>query len=171
MGGTAAGDRVSTSRKSRVWSKRLPAIVIYTLTNRAEEFESAPKSYRRTLRLACELWVSKPSPEPDVPDDELDALSREVEALILPAIPAIIAAVDDGDLSHSGYEGFEADFDEEGRKPIGGGRCTFVFAYIETPDYLPADGLAPFDRIHIEHDLAPADGTPEAVDDIALDAG
>lgn len=162
--GTAAGTRVETNRSSRVWRGKLPALVIYTLDDGAEEFGESPKSYSRSLRVTVEVWTTKSAAEEE--DDALDDLVDQVEDVLLPLIPLITQAVE-GNVGMSGYEGVQTGFDSDGERILAGARLTFRFHYYTEPSYIPSDGLAPFTLAHVEHDLEGGDPI-DATDDISL---
>lgn len=78
---TAAGARVSTNRPDTVWQNGLPAIVIYTEQDVAEEDEQgAHESYWRTATIVVHLLNTDENGMPC--DDELDDLAEEVEQIL-----------------------------------------------------------------------------------------
>ena len=162
---TSAGDRVETNRSSRVWRGRMPAIVIYTSNDPAENFDAAPLSYESTLRVAVELWTTKPDEEEA--DDALDDLIDEVEAELLPLIPSIVKAIG-GNVEKSGYEGVEIDVDADGNRILAGARCTYRFVYYIEPSYEPPGGFVPLELARIDYDVPEGNDSPDATDDVTV---
>lgn len=78
-GRTAAGERVSTNRGSKVWSDGLPAIVIHTLSEEFTEDDNLP-TYRRKPQVVIDLLLQELSGLPL--DDDCDDLQEEVERLM-----------------------------------------------------------------------------------------
>lgn len=76
---TEALDRVFPNRARQLWPEELPAILVYTRSENVTEFDHAPRSLKRDLRLAVEV-VAKADEQLD---DQLDEIARQVEDALL----------------------------------------------------------------------------------------
>jgi hypothetical protein len=77
-GNTTAGANVFVSRTRKISAASLPAILVYTRQEAAEEFNTAPRELKRTLSVGIEI-VARAD---DDLDDTLDDLAEEVERIL-----------------------------------------------------------------------------------------
>jgi hypothetical protein len=78
-GNTSAGTNVYANRETKLWQSELPAILIYTLHEPATPRDLSVRQYIRKLQLAVKVKVESST----TVDDDLDALTAEVEAVIM----------------------------------------------------------------------------------------
>lgn len=161
----AIGSRVFTNRSRKLFPEELPAIVIYSKSESAEIYIEAPREYKRTLKLAIEIFdkydTGGETTLEDSVDDRLDAIADEIEQRIFRNETL------DGDVSDIKLSDMESDYMPEGEQPIGAMRLTFDVEYFT---YAPVDqpNLDAFERAHIETKVPPDLGQDAAVDDVEL---
>lgn len=161
----AIGGRVFTNRGRKLFPEELPAIIIYTKSESAEIYVEAPREYRRTMKLAIEVFdkydTGAETTMEDSVDDRLDAIADEIEQRIFRDETL------DGDVSDIKLSDIEADYMPEGEQPIGALRLTFDVEYFTLA---PVDqpNLDAFETAHIETKVTPDNGQDAAVDEIEL---
>ncbi len=161
LGQTAAGTRVSSSRARPSWSEGLPAILVYTPREDWEVSVDSPREYRVRTDVAVELLVEKSAA--GVPDELLDELADQVFAVLSKNPTLDLDGLTIVPVSSA------SDFAEGAKRPLGGERFLWrATHYREAPEEEPGE-LGIFETAHIEHDLAPPDGTLEALDDVHPD--
>lgn len=117
-GATTAGANVFDSRVRRLPVSLLPALLIYTRSDKANGTVSdAPRIYLRTLELAIEVAVASANMA-----DTLDDLTREVEILL---------ENDDGlgGLGEISYSGTEIELDGDADPALAIAVMTFTVEY------------------------------------------
>jgi hypothetical protein len=160
---TGAGDRVYTTRKRAHWKSKLPALVVYTVEETDPSYLAVGLSpiWERPLIVAVEVVVDD---REGPPDDEVDILCHQVEHAVLAGERFLgLARVRDVRLGPTQFR-----WDARGDREQGAARVLFYVPYTHELDADPAL-LAPWILAHTEWDVAPADGTAEAVDDQALE--
>lgn len=75
---TAAGSRVFAMRMNKLAETQLPAIIVYTLSEDAAQFNEAPRELKRTCKLAIEAAIIADSKAEDL----LDQLAEQIEAVM-----------------------------------------------------------------------------------------
>jgi len=75
---TDAGGNVFASRTRKLTADNLPAILVYTTEEAAEEFIQAPRELKRTLTVRIEIAARAD----EELDDTLDDLAQEVEDIL-----------------------------------------------------------------------------------------
>jgi len=75
---TVAGARVTTNREPPLDSELLPAILVFTESEKVDEGsqQTAPRELKRTAILIVEAWVAAAS---DALEDAMDAVALEIE--------------------------------------------------------------------------------------------
>lgn len=158
--------RVYPSRAAPLDDTKLPAICIYTRSERVELFASAPKVYRRYARVQIEIFARGD----ETVDDVLDTLAHKVEMAIFsnPMLKVKIGAnVEEGAADSTLVES-TLDISAEGNSPIGVCGVTWDIEYYEdAPNDLTAE-LPELDIVDVGIDLAAPDGKLEATDTIIL---
>lgn len=155
-GRTSAGDTVSTNRADRVWASNLPAIVVYTLSERYERIEQETASYDCTLSVSIDVLAQDDDGLPM--DDVIDSLAVEVRDLLAadPRFQAELGAL----VTDARIVSYDVTVEAGGERLIAGGRLVFEFVY----HYEPVEGdpgqLAPLKRVGAsisldENDLPP----------------
>lgn len=74
---TSAADRVHQSRMIKIKPETLPCILVYTNKEDCEVYDTAPKSYKKTLSLDIEIVAEGNA----LLDDTLDDICNQVEAV------------------------------------------------------------------------------------------
>lgn len=148
---TDVADRVFSNRARQLWPEELPAIMVYTRTESASEFGSAPRTLKREIRLAVEV-VAKADEDLD---DELDRISEQVEALI---------GSDDtlgGTVADVVIQDLEMSLSGQGETVFGSSVMTFRVTYFRE---IVADSseLPNLERVNIKYDLTGSD--PDTVE-------
>lgn len=159
LGQTPAGSRVSSSRARPSWREGLPAITVYTPREEWEVSIDSPREYRVRTDLVVEIVVEGSAD--GVPDEDLDAIAVAVFGVFSKA-PTL-------DLENLILEpvSSSSSFSAEGKRPLGSERFVWrATHYREAPEEEPGE-LGNFELAHLEHDLAPTDGTLEALDDVS----
>lgn len=157
-GHTDAGLNVWASRALPVWNgvagleAVMPAILIYTRSERADVFNESPREYRRVLQIAVQLHVLG-----EDTDDPLDAMAEQVEALILDD-DTLGGTVSDVRLADSEFV-----FTDDGEQEMGAARLTFEAEYFDEIDIRAEDVLA---TLHAQWDMGDPDGQIDAEDTI-----
>lgn len=159
-GNTAAGDRVFSNRPLPLWKGELPALLVYTSSERSEIFNEAPRRVKHTLELRVEAMIEAN----DLLDDALDDLGGSIETIL---------ARDEtfGDRAEKSYPtNMEMTLVEDGEKLYGMQRLTYTVEYLT---YSPTDeGSAAtddFDLATVTWDTSPVPANqPEASDTIEL---
>lgn len=72
---TGAAERVYQNRIRQLWPEELPAILIYTRSETARDFDSAPRSIERELQVAVEVVAAAD----ESLEDTLDEIAEQVE--------------------------------------------------------------------------------------------
>lgn len=151
---TVAADRVFPSRVVPLFSKvELPCILVYTNDEPVEEFNSAPRRNKRTIRLAVEIVCTMA----DNIDDALDDACEQVENLLM-RNDTLNGKASDVRLTNT-----EIVTLPDGDKPIGAAKLSFDVEYYETVNLDPTDPLI---TGNVGWDLAQPDGKIEAEDKI-----
>lgn len=143
LGATSVQDAVSTNRADRVWASTLPAIVIYTRSERLERVEDLPPSYDCTVVVGIDVLAAG---EDNLPmDDQIDQIAGEVRAVM--ARDARFGA-ELGDLIvDARLTTYEVSVEAGGEYLIAGGRLAYEFVYRE--ELLDGDpgALMPLKRV------------------------
>lgn len=160
---TAAGDRVYVTRKRSVWSSKLPALAVYTTEETEPELVSAsePLIWRRELVVAVDVLVDESD---GIPDDQVDLICQQVEQAIFGG-ERLLGLEWLHDLVHAGVQ-FR--FDGDAKRLKGAARVLIRTPYEFRLDEDPAS-LAPWVLMATDWDLAPPDGTAEALDQQELE--
>lgn len=157
-GATDAGLRVSSSRARPAWREGLPAISVYTPREEWEVSIEAPREYRVQTDVAVEIFVEESVD--GLPDELLDRLEVQVFAVLSKNPTLEIDQLQIVPVSSA------SDFGAQKKHPLGGERFLWrATHYRQAPEGEPGE-LGLFERAHVEHDLAPVDGTREALDDV-----
>lgn len=159
------GTRVFTNRMRKVYPDEMPAVVIYTKSESAEIYIAAPREYKRTMKVAIEVFdkfddAGETTLEDDV-DDRLDALAEQIEQRLYKDETL------GGKVSDLKFSDSESDFMPEGEQPIGALRMTFDVEYFVLAP-IEQTGLDAFETAHVETTIQPDTGQDPAVDDIEL---
>lgn len=77
---TKAGCNVFVSRTTNIDHEELPAIIIYPNTERVDEFNSAPKNYKRTF--ACKIEIIGADSADHELDELLETIAEQVELIL-----------------------------------------------------------------------------------------
>lgn len=156
---TAAGPRVSTNRADQVWREGLPAIVIYTRSQKDERDQQTPPSYTRTPQVIVDLLLEDGNGLPL--DDVADDLTEEVEQLLF-FNPTLGLKNEDGSplLNDAQQISSEMITEAGGETLIAGVRLTWEYEYFQ--DATPGDpgDLAPFKVAHTDFSLDPSEQPP-----------
>lgn len=112
---------VFPSRQSRVAPEEMPCILVYTKSESAEEGISAPRQYRRTLKLVTEIVRMDVNATPV--DDFLDTVADEIEQRLFKNETL------DGLASDTKLSDTEIDFITDAENEIGFCRLTFDVTY------------------------------------------
>jgi hypothetical protein len=163
LGATAAGARVYSTRKRTLWESGLPAIAVYGVEETEPSLlsSSEPLIWKRELVVGIDLHVSE---KDGVPDDQVDLICQEIEQAIFGG-ERLLGLERVLDLIHAGVQ-FR--YDGRGQKLEGSARVLLRIPYQFQLEVEPAS-IAPWVRFATDWDLAPPDGTPEAVDLQTLD--
>jgi len=157
-GKTAAGQNVYTSRVEAFGSRHLPAISIYTTDEDADTGDTSPRRYTRTPDVVVQAVFEVD----EHLDDAMDAMSLQIEAVLL-AEPTWGGVADDSVLVKSAMY-----LAENGRSEFGCLSLTFRAEYDTKPGLLDEATLDDFATADVTYDLAPADGSIDAEDEIHL---
>lgn len=156
---TDVAERVFQNRARQLWPEELPAILVYSRNENITEFESAPRSVQRELRMAVEI-VAKAD---EAVDDQLDAIAEQVEAII---------QADDtlgGTVSDCLISDVEMGVAGEGETVFGSAILTFRVVYFREVVAQP-DELGDLETVNIQYDLQNSDvATIEAEDRINIE--
>jgi hypothetical protein len=126
---TGAGSRVSTQRGRPLRKAGLPAILVYSDSEKVSEgsAETSPRELKRTAVFAVEAWVTA---EASVLEDAMDAIALEIETaldqdlnLAHPSTPAVPLAFD------SVLIGTEFGVDPDGELPMGCVHLEYAITY------------------------------------------
>lgn len=117
---TTTGSDVYASRVYSLTNAKLPAVLIYTQTESAQEQAFSSKRIQtRVLEVICEGYVRAL----DTYDDLLDTIAVEIEEAILDA-PELGGLAVNTELT-----GTEVAFSGDGEQPVGTVRLTFAVQY------------------------------------------
>jgi hypothetical protein len=161
---TRAGARVFTNRAEALAHKRgagkLPAIVIYSRHEPAENYNEAPRTYKREPLIAVEFVLSGAAATAN--DDELDDFIEEAEPAILNN-PTLDGVAERMELVET-----EIGMASDGSELIGAGRVTFQYSYYTRVDETGPDppGITAFITAAVDWEFDPIDPAPEAQDTI-----
>lgn len=172
---TAAGANVFVSRTRKISASSLPAILVYTRQETAEEFNTAPRELKRTLTVGIEI-VARAD---DELDDTLDDLAQEVERIMS---ENQLLADDDGDpeserCSDIAYTGAEITLTGDGDNQHGACVLSYDVTYYtkDVSEGVAGAGvpshvvLTPFETAGVEWRVPPFNDTqPETQDEISL---
>ena len=160
-GNTTAGVRVYDSRTAPMWNGPqglaaiMPFILVYTRDERSEIFNEAPREYKRTVRLAIEIGACG-----DDADDQIDAIARQVEKLLLES-ETLAGTAADIRISDTQME-----FDGQSQQQFGAALVTFEVDYLDEVEQLAIDDLV---TLGVRWDLGEPDGQIDAEDTITPD--
>jgi hypothetical protein len=149
---TDAADRVFQNRARQLWPEELPAILVYSRSETAREFDTAPRSIERELQIAVEIVAAAD----EELDETLDALAEQVERRLMG---------DDtlGNLcSDIILTGTEMSISGEGETLFGSAILNFRVLY-HTEIYVQDAEITDLERIDVEWDLKNDDNI-DAVD-------
>lgn len=159
------GVRIFTNRMRKLYPEELPAIVIYTRSEAAEIYVAAPREYKRTMKVAIEIFdkfdESAQTDLDDTVDDRLDEIAEIVEQRLFGNETL------DGKCSDITFSDLENDYLPDGAQPIGALRLIYDVEYY-TLAPKETTGLDAFETAHVETLIQPDNGQDKAVDDIAL---
>ena len=165
------GSRVFGNRSTKIWDTEFPLLVAFTKNETAEEWVSAPREYKRTLKLAVDVMVNLNDPDEDsapgakLGDDEIDDLCESVEQRManFGSDPVLFDLVDD-----IRYSDTEIDHNPEGERPFIVARITFDVTYF-TLAPAETEGLNNFEKATFTHTLpGVTEDADKAVDEIEL---
>lgn len=144
----------------------LPIINIYPNTEGVERFDEAPKRYKRSYQITCEIITTHDNDE--LLCDEMDDLSSAVEEAIEndPVLQGWEPYDNDNNCVED-TESISVQYDSEGNgsTPVGSCRITFMITYIDAP--ITRKALAPFKGIDTKWELGDH-GDNQAIDKIDL---
>lgn len=159
-GKTAAGSRIYTSRAEAIFQAELPLLLIYTRDEAVEEFNTAPRRYKRTMNVQIEAVVEAN----DAVDDALDDIGAQIENALFENDLLIVSGVELA--SDSTLTQAELDVLSVGEKNVGVLRTSWDFVYYQDA---PAENFGPVDAFE-EADLDwKLDGEIAAQDKIELE--
>lgn len=152
---TAAEDRVFSNPARNLWQENLPAILVYSRSETVNEFSSAPRTLKRSLRLAIECVANAD----ENLDDQLDDLTEEVER-------ALGADESLGGLaSDCLLEEVTMELKGDGQTVIGSCALTYLVTYFS--EIKDESEIVPLEGIDIAYDLN-SNESREAEDKIDL---
>ncbi len=161
-----AGPRVSTSRERPVRKGGLPAVLVFSDSEKVIEGseQTAPRELKRVAVFAIEAWVTAEATELE---DAMDAIALEVEAVM----DADLNLSHPDDVTNvptafdSGLIGTEFGVDPNGETPMGCVRLEYAITYHsqQRDAEVPEDV---FDTAGITHDLAGAQDAAEQRSDL-----
>lgn len=158
-GATGAGTRVKTTALVPWHRTELPAASVYTLEESADDQDTGPRVYRRTLQLVIELGAEVTA---DI-DDALDDLALQAET-------AMATDYTLGGLANdSVLTGTEVEITELGNKPIGFVRLNYMVAYYTDLSDLVPPVLNDFSTADVHQNLAGAQPTADQAHDVITD--
>lgn len=163
------GDDVFCRRSTNTEEDELPLINIYTGSEGAERFDEAPKRYKRSLEVTCEIITSENTDE--ILCDSLDDLSFWTEQAIEndPVLQGWEAYDKEGNcIEDTEVVSVQYDNEGNGNQPIGSCRVTFIISYIEAP--ITKKVLAPFTGLDTKWEIGDH-GTNQAEDKVDLPQG
>lgn len=153
---TAAGARVFKDRETSLRTTELPAIVLYTDDEDAEDRGYAPRELVRVLSVVIEGYVAATE---DV-DDAMDDLAEQIEPVM------------EGDPQWGGLTSdvllvkTELETGVLGDRQVGRVRLTYeVTYYTASPAWVDDANLDDFNRVHATHNLGNAVQEDEDAED------
>jgi len=160
---TVAADRVYVSRPDALPhdAMNLPAILIYTPSERDDLYAEAPKLLKRMADISIELIAEGPSLITAVPsfDEIMEDFAEQVEQ-------AIFALTETQLGCGLRFNGDSSDFDDRGRKPLSGIILRFTAEFEQEIPESP-ENIAELDKVHVDYDIP--DGEPiDASDDVVI---
>lgn len=161
-GATAAGSNVWLNRVTPLRSKEIPGILVYALSERSDDEDSAPRELRRTLSLEIEVVVLMD----DAALSTVNDLAAEIEAVM------DAARTLDGKASDSTLTGTEVAADREGEQLLLSAVLSYdVTYYTAAPEPTANADLDDFERVQAEHNLGDAVAEGDApVDEFTVEA-
>jgi hypothetical protein len=157
---TSAGDNVFPTRVAPYKQDDLPVIAVYTLDEDSDDRQTAPREYKRTIRMVVAGVVQAGTNV----DDAMDALDLEIEEAMDPD-PTFGHVCADSVMRTT-----KTDLDERGAKPVGILAKTYDVT-LYTDARMPADStlddLATVDaRYSLGGTQATADQAEDKVEDL-----
>lgn len=164
LGKTQADSKVFISRSIPVQSEELPCILVYSATENIEQFNEAPKDYRRRLTLIIEC-IDAGDNDDDL-DERVEKLAEIVETLM---------EVDEtlgGLVNRLNLIGTDYQQEPDGESPMGSLILRYSVEFF-TDAIRPGECLPDFKRSDIEwqvgHDNESSDNVIDAVDTLTID--
>lgn len=157
------------------------SLAVYTLSDLPERQADSPRTYRRRLELAVEVFADKgPELDTDDLDDLIDDVCDQVECVVEPRIPQLarLEVPGTGELlsvnpSLSGLERVEVGFDARGVQLSGAARLVFAIVYGTDVDEREQARATDLETVRVTYRFPPleAEGEPVAEDAIDLAPG
>lgn len=145
---TPAEGRVYPNRKIPVFEADLPCILVYFLSEQAEQFTmSATYTALRTLQVVVEAIVG-----PDDMDDSLDDLALAIETVMLQNPRLDLSFVERNVLTETSITKLD-----EGSKEMGSIQVTFPVTYYFHQTEAEDETAVDLELIHNEFDIPPTD--------------
>lgn len=152
----SVADRVFDNRATKIWDTEFPLLVVFTKSESAEEYVTAPRELKRTLKLYVDVMVNLLEPDADSApgaisgDDQIDDICEAVEQRMANFgfdTNGLFKLVDD-----VMYSDTEIDHNPEAERPFIVARITFDVTYYSLA---PAESseLDDFKHAHIENKL------------------
>lgn len=169
-GNTVVGDNVSKNIVRPLWRQKLPQIVVYTLSEEVEEFNTAPRDLKRTLLLAIE--VHETATDNDELQDTIDDIAKDVEDIMY------VDHTLSGTCEDQMLQQVEMDFNGDGDQPIAICRMIFSVYYLTAApgsmdDQVDLANIQDFTGANVEYNIGHNNSDPddqvEAEDEINLE--
>lgn len=145
-------ERVYPNRPTDLPDTSLPAAIVFSSEDPAEERVDAPRTYLREYELAVEVFARQESQAKTV-DDQVDEIMSEVRRALEYALWFLREKTEIPiDQKRSGLRGETMDTEPDGARVFGGSRLLFVFAY-EEPSHeadLLCPALVPFEGADVQ---------------------
>lgn len=169
-GQTAAGDRVYVNYLA-LWDKEkerhLPAIVVHALTEDVEEFERAPRSFRRNTQWSIEVHAR--DTELKSAQDTIDDIVEEIEAILYRTHNL------DGECDWVEPGNYDFEFSDRAAQLTGCCRMAFITKYVtDEPESSTEQGVKDAldtvnAKIGVGHDSGDPDEIYESEQDISIE--
>lgn len=153
-GHTDAGARVFTNRSTDLWDNSLPAILVYTKTERVERETTA--TLKRVATVVVEVVVTAAEGEPL--DDRADEVAEQVEARLWldPELRAELGQL----VNDARPVAYDLIVEAGGDELVAGARLTWEFTYYQDLVLGDPAALTPWKSARTAYSLDPSDGTP-----------
>lgn len=156
---TMAGTRVFVNETRPVSADtELPCMMVNQAAETIELYD-APRRYKRSLRIEI-VAIAAQATGAGAPllDDVIDAFAQEIETKL--ALDEYLG----GAAAASRHVGTEFEFSGEGRKRLGAASLAYEFDFLTEAPTDQAGALEALERVGVQNDVAPSDGSIEAED-------